>query len=195
LPEPPAPRRRAVEIPPPPIDERDFPVSTLIDRFLDAAEDGEARGRDGRPYSDDELAELEWALAGYVDSHVGHLDASRVRGRHIFQLIDELEDADMPRSRLLSVIDAVRELFSYAADRNLVRVNPAEYVSLPADELEPRPRRQPRVQETLDTRAERPHADRAPFDNFVSEQTIWMLVKIVALVFVCIALVLVAESV
>jgi hypothetical protein len=187
--------RRAAEIPPNPIDERGSTVSTLIDRFLDAAEDGEARGRDGRPYTDDELAELEWALAGYVDSHIGHLDASRVRGRHIFQLVDELEDADMPRPRLLSVVDAVRELFGYAADRDLVRVNPAEYISMPADELEPQPRRQPRVQETLETGVERPTPRGAPFDNFVSEQTIWMLVKIVALVFVCIALVLVAESV
>jgi hypothetical protein len=177
--------------PPPRQEPPQTTVSTLIDRFLDAAEDGEARNGDGRPYSDEELAEREWALSGYVDGHLGELDVGAVRGRHVFRLIDELEDAGMPRARLRSVVGAVRELFDYATDLDLVRANPATYVSLPADD---RPRR--RLPETAEMPA--PAASRlgAGFgDNLVSEQTIWMLVKIVTLVFICIALVLVAESV
>jgi hypothetical protein len=173
-----------------PVDDPDLGVSALIDSFLDAGEDGEARGLDGRPYNDDELAQLEWALVGYVDSHIGQLAVHSVRGRHVFRLIDELDDAGMPRPQLVSVIEAVRELFTYAADRDLVPVNPVKYVSVPTDEHKPLQR----LPETNETREARGHASSSRFDNVVSEQTIWLLVKIVVLVFICIALVLVAES-
>jgi hypothetical protein len=191
------PSRRSEPLDPGP-DHDDMPVSALIERFLSAAEDGEARGREGRPFSDDELAELEWALSGYVGSHFGDLGAGAVRGRHVFKLIDELEDAGMPRSRLRAVVDALRELFDYAADLNLIRVNPATYVSAPAEE---RPARR-RLAETIETRAARPRGERgersepsAFGDSMISERVIWMCVKIVTLIFICIALVLVAESV
>jgi hypothetical protein len=193
-PEPVAPprrevRRRAPQPPPDPV--MSMSMSELIDEFLDAAEDGEARGSEGRPYSDDELGELGWALTGYVESHLADVDLGEVRGRHVFRLIEELEDAGMPRSRLRSVIGALRQLFDYAADRGLVRVNPAKYISLPDDDR--RPRR--RLAETLETRrAPAPAPDR-PFEGAMSEAAIWMIVKIVALVFVCIALVLAAESI
>jgi hypothetical protein len=190
--EPPEPRRVRPPAPDPePLETYgDVAVSALIDMFLDAAEDGEARGRDGRPYSDDEIADLSWALTGYVESHFGDLGASTVRGRHVFRLIDELEDAGMPRSRLRSVIDALRALFDYATDRDLVRVNPATYISLPADE---RPRA--RLPETLELGAPGRSARGVLTDGVVSERVIWMCVKIVTLAFVCIALILVAESV
>jgi hypothetical protein len=175
---------------PPPVDASDLGVSALIDSFLDAAEDGEARASDGRPYNDDELAQLEWGLVGYVDSHIGQLAVRSIRGRHIFRLIDELDDAGMPRPQLVSVIEAIRELFTYAADRDLAPVNPVKYVSVPIDERKPLQR----LPETNETREARGHRPSAPFDNVVSEQTIWLLVKIVVLVFICIALVLVAES-
>ena len=168
----------------------DIAVSALIDSFLDAAEDGEARTAEGRPYNDDELGQLEWALVGYVENHIGHLAVGSVRGRHVFRLIDELDDASMPRPQLLSIIEAVRELFTYATDRGLVRANPAKYVSVPSDDQKPL-QRLPETNETREAGAQPPST---PFDNVVSEQTIWLLVKIVVLVFICIALVLVAES-
>jgi hypothetical protein len=174
----------------PAVDDRDLGVSALINSFLDAAEDGEARAQDGRPYNDDELAQLEWALIGYVDSHIGQLAVRSIRGRHVFRLIDELDDAAMPRPQLVSVIESIRQLFTYAADRDLVRVNPVKYVSVPTDEREPLQR----LPETNETREAPVRAHSAAFDNVVSEQTIWLLVKIVVLVFICIALVLVAES-
>jgi hypothetical protein len=183
---------RPVPPEPGPVEEdEEVAVSTLIDMFLDAAEDGEVRDRSGRPYSDDDIADLAWALTGYVESHFGDLDPGAVRGRHVFRLIDELEDAGMPRSRLRLVVDALRALFDYATDRDLVRVNPATYMSLPADD---RPRvRQP---ETLRMGPRQADPERGPFaDSVVSERVIWMCVKIVTLIFICIALVLVAESV
>jgi hypothetical protein len=173
-------------------DENELPVAALIERFLDAAEDGEARTRDGHPYSDDELAELEWALSGYVGSHFGGLDAGTVRGRHVFKLIDELEDAGMPRSRLRAVVDSLRALFDYAVDLGLIRVNPATYVAVPADDRAPRKR----LVDTLETRVARPRGEAAQDGgNMISERAIWMSVKIVTLAFICIALILVAESV
>jgi hypothetical protein len=108
----------------------------------------------------------------------------------VFRLIDELDDASMPRPQLLSVIEAIRNLFAYAADRDLAPVNPVKYVSVPTDEDKPLQR----LPETNETRETRGRASSGPFDNVVSEQTIWLLVKIVVLVFICIALVLVAES-
>jgi hypothetical protein len=174
------------------VESHDLPLAELIERFLNAAEDGEARDRDGRPYSDEALAELEWALGGYVDGHLSDLDAGAVRGRHVFRLIEELEDAGMPRSRLESVVGALRELFDYATDMGLVRVNPATYVSLPANERRPRSR----LRETVETRTPPAARDTAAFgENLISERTIWMCVKLVTLIFICIALVLVAESV
>jgi hypothetical protein len=209
----PQPARRPTRRPAPqPQPERHAPpehhglsVTSLIDTFLDAAEDGEARGASGRPYTDDELAELEWALAGYVEGNFHDLDAGAVRGRHVFRLIDELEDAGMPRSRLRSVVGALREMFEYAADRDLVRVNPAAYVSLPEDDRRPRVRlpetieaRIPRVSRSSREGAPAHFGSNAPSPlggNLVSEDVIWMCVKIVTLVFVCIALVLAAESI
>jgi hypothetical protein len=192
---------RSRELPAPRAHDRDdIPVSQLIERFLDAAEDGEARSRDGRPYSDDELAELDWALGGYVAGNIGDLSAGAVRGRQVFRLIDELEDAGMPRSRLHAVVGALTELFDYAVDLGLVRVNPATYVAVPGDD--PRPRQ--RLRETLEMRAPRSPGDGARgalrdagafADNVISERAIWMSVKIVTLIFILIALVLVAESV
>ena len=188
-----SPRPRRNDFQDPHADSDEMPVSELIEKFLNAAEDGEARGRDGRPFSDDELAELEWALSGYVGSHFGDLNAGSVRGRHVFKLIDELEDAGMPRSRLRAVVDSLRALFDYAADLNMIRVNPATYVSTPAEE---RPARR-RLVDTIETRAARPRGEAAQAfgDSVVSERVIWMCVKIVTLIFICIALVLVAESV
>jgi hypothetical protein len=189
------------ELPAPRADSRDdISVSQLIERFLDAAEDGEARGRNDRPYSDDELAELDWALAGYVAGNIGDLRAGAVRGRQVFRLIDELEDAGMPRSRLHAVVGALAELFDYAVDLGLARVNPATYVSVPDDDRRPRKR----LRETHEMRAPRAQGDGprsvlrdagAFADNVVSERAIWMSVKIVTLIFILIALVLVAESV
>jgi hypothetical protein len=170
----------------------DVPLSALVDQFLDAAEDGEARDRDGRPYSDEALGELEWALGGYVAGRFSELEAGAVRGRHVFRLIEELEDAGMPRSRLESVIGALRRMFDYASDLGLVRVNPAAYVSLPSDD--DRPRR--RLRETIETRTPPASRDAGGFgESVISERTIWMLVKIVTLIFICIALVLAAESI
>jgi hypothetical protein len=179
-------RRRSAPVP-----EPGLSVPQLIDDFLDAAEDGEARGSDGRPFSDEELAELGWALTGYVEPHLGGVDAADVRGRDVFRLIDQLEDADMPSSRLRSVMEAMRELFDYAADRGLVRANPARYIAPPPDDR--RPRR--RLTETLEARGVPPPRASGPLGDAVSEATIWFIVKIIALVFICIALVLVAESV
>src|SRR3954470_3387086 len=170
---PPArPRRSRFDDAGPARDE--MPVSALIEKFLDAAEDGEARGPDGRPYSDDQLAELEWALSGYVGSHFGDLSATAVRGRHVFKLIDELEDAAMPPSRLHAVVDALRELFDYAADLNMIRVNPATYVSTPAEGRAPRRR----VVDTIQTRVARPRGEAAAptapvAENMISERMIW----------------------
>jgi hypothetical protein len=173
-------------------------VATLIERFLDAAEDGEARDSKDRPYSDDELSELEWALENYVRSHLGDLDAATVRGRHVFRLVDELEDAGMPRSRLRSVVTAVRELFDYGVSLDLIRTNPAGYISLPDDS---RPSR--RLADTVESRIPGRGPSRAAGavggngvgETMISERAIWMSVKIVTLAFICIALILVAESV
>jgi hypothetical protein len=70
-------------------------------------------------------------------------------------------------------------------------VNPARYIALPEDDRRPRQR----LADTLEARRGGTSAMPAAFGEAISEATIWMIVKIVALVFICIALVLVAESV
>jgi hypothetical protein len=73
-----------------------------------------------------------------------------------------------------------------------VRVNPATYISLPSDDRRPRQR----LRETIETRTPSAPREAAAFgESLISERTIWMLVKIVTLIFICIALVLAAESI
>lgn len=125
-------------------------LTDLIEEFLEAAEDGSAGDRHGRRYTRDAIVELRWCLDGHVRERLGMLNARDVSRDDVEELVYELGDAGVSRRRLRALVRSVRALYDYAAERRLVRHNPAERVALPDEEdvLKPagggrRPRRTP----------------------------------------------------
>jgi hypothetical protein len=108
-------------------------VSTVIKDFVAAAERGEARGRDGAPYTRPRLSQLRAGLA-YVDSELGGTPLQAVRRRHVQALVDELHTAGLSPDRVIEVVSTFRDLFVYAIQRDLADFNPIVQLRLPADE-------------------------------------------------------------
>jgi len=118
---------------------------------------------------------------------------AEVRTRHVQALIDRLDAGGLSQRRVDAVVHALRSLFAYARERDLVESSPAEAVALPDEE--PVPAAVPAVA-TATAGAEAAGAPVAsPTVAMIPEQVIWSCLKAVTLMFVLIALVLVAESV
>jgi hypothetical protein len=164
-------------------------VDAVVEELLAAAARGSARDRYGRRFDEEGLRSLRWALKGHVHEEIGSMAIAEVRTRHVQALVDRLDVSGLSQRRVDAVVYALRTLFAYAQERELVQTSPADAVALPDDEPLAPAVPAPPVPTTVPTVAE-PAAM-----GFVPEQLIWMLLKVVTLVFVLIALVLVAESV
>ena len=105
-------------------------VAEVIEDFLAAAGRGAAHDRDGRRYSREALAELDWCLRGHVREALGELRIDQVRRDDVEDLIVELADEGISRRRRRAVATSVRALYDYAMEERLVRRNPAERVAL-----------------------------------------------------------------
>ena len=118
-------------------------VNDLIEEFLEAVDEGFARDRYGRPFSPEAARKLHWSLEGYVSEKLGVAALSDVRRQDVEDVIFALGESGLPKGRLLALATAVRALYDYAAERDLVRHNPAVRVAIPDDdEAAPvRPRR------------------------------------------------------
>jgi hypothetical protein len=104
-------------------------LGTLIDEFLQAAEDGMIL--DGsRPYSKESIRALRGALS-YVDSELGTMDVQDVRRNHVQALIDQLLGSGLPQVRVVAVAAALDSLYAYAIKRDLVGFNPVVALQLP----------------------------------------------------------------
>jgi hypothetical protein len=104
-------------------------LGTLIDEFLQAAEDGMIL--DGnRPYSRESIRALRGALS-YADSELGTLDVQDVRRRHVQALLDQLLASGLPPVRVVAVAAALDSLYAYAIKRDLVGFNPVVALQLP----------------------------------------------------------------
>jgi hypothetical protein len=163
-------------------------VDEVVSEFLEAARSGRARDTDGEPYDPDALSDLRWALQGHVSAELGSMRIAEVRGTELRRLVRRLDERGLPAARMRSVIAAVRALLRDAARRGLVSWSAADTLVLGEDDRAlgppgPEARRQPVV----------PAAPSVP--GMVPDEVIWMVLKVVAIVFALIALVLVAESV
>jgi hypothetical protein len=168
-------------------------VDSVIEELLAAAARGSARDRYGRRFDGDGLRGLRWALTGHVHEELGSMAIAEVRTRHVQALIDRLDAGGLSQRRVDAVVHALRSLFAYARERDLVESSPAEAVALPDEE--PVPAAVPAVA-TATAGAEAAGAPVAsPTVAMIPEQVIWSCLKAVTLMFVLIALVLVAESV
>lgn len=179
-------------------------LGAVIDEFLQDAEDGRARDRNGNPYSPERLRQLRGSLS-YVDSALGSTNLEDIRRRHVQAMVDQLGNAGVTTDRVTSITSSLRSLYAYAIRRDLVGYSPVVELSLPGpDELEPSGNGAVYAlpNDTLSgvvARAERVEAEPEP-QRFTPtampmEQVMWWAVKVVVLLFALIALVLVAESV
>lgn len=109
-------------------------VSEMIDEFLEVLDRGSARDRYGRPFTPEAVGELHWLLGGHVDEELGDTRLRELRRGDVEALIYELADGGVPRRRLRALAKSVRALYDYAAERDLVRHNPAERVAIPDED-------------------------------------------------------------
>ena len=156
-------------------------MEDVIDEFLEAVRRGSARDRYGRSFTRAAARELDWCLRGYVSEELGGMELTDVRRRDVEALIYGLGDAGISRRRLRAVAKSVRALYDYAAERDLVRHNPAERVALPDEDEAEQPT----------TRAQR-RSRRQPLD--AADRAIALGLRAATVAFALIALVLFAES-
>jgi hypothetical protein len=109
-------------------------VGEMIEEFLQEVEGGFARDRYGRPFTPEAAHELHWSLAGYVDEELGATSLTDLRRQDLEALIYKLADRGVPRRRLRALAKSVRALYDYAAERDIVRHNPAERVAIPDED-------------------------------------------------------------
>ena len=108
-------------------------------QFVEAAREGVALNKWGRRYRRRAVQDLESALRQVPD------DLARRRMRDcrrgdLQQLVDDMTRRGLSGSRVRSVVNALRSLYRWAQDRELVVNNPAELVRLPAMDAKPRDR-------------------------------------------------------
>jgi hypothetical protein len=166
-------------------------VDAVVEELLSAAARGSARDRYGRRFDAEGLRGLRWALTGHVHEDLGSMAIAEVRTRHVQALIDRLDAGGLSQRRVDAVVHALRSLFAYARERDLVESSPADAVALPDEEIE---RVAPPVAATPTAQATGAQLA-PPAVAMVPEQVIWTCLKGVTLIFILIALVLVAESV
>jgi hypothetical protein len=173
-------------------------VDAVIEDLLAAAARGSARDRYGRRFDTDGLRGLRWALNGHVHEEIGSMAIAEVRTRHVQALVDRLDAGGLSQRRVDAVVHALRTLFGYAAERELVASSPAEALAL-ADDESPLDASPARATATMPMPSAGVPASATPATppavGMVPEQVIWTSLKAVTLMFILIALVLVAESV
>ena len=111
--------------------ERDHgQLGRLIDEFVEAAENGLARDRDGFEYPPSAVHELRDSLS-YVDAQLGTMRIDDVRRRHVQGMVDELYESGLDIERIRAVVAALGSLYIYALQRDLVDFSPVVQLSLP----------------------------------------------------------------
>lgn len=108
-------------------------------RFVEAAREGRALNKHGRRYKPSALKDIDECLRVHVIPRLGPRRLTDVRRSDVQKLIDDLTPA-MSGSRVRSVVNAIRSLYRWAQDREMVGHDPAALVRLPAMNATPRDR-------------------------------------------------------
>jgi hypothetical protein len=108
-------------------------------RFVAAAREGVALNKWGRRYRRRAVQDLESALR-QVPDQLARRRLGDVRRGDLQKLVDDMTRRGLSGSRVRSVVNALRSLYRWAQDRELVSHNPAELVRLPAMDATPRDR-------------------------------------------------------
>jgi hypothetical protein len=158
-------------------------VGDLVDEFLQTIDEGFARDRYGRPFTPEAARELKWSLGSYVHEHLGATPLTDLHRDDLEGLFYQLAGAGISRRRLRSLAKSVRALYDYAAERDLVRHNPADRVALP-DENEVE---QPAAGEA---RRSDPTTPMPP----IADRAISLTLRLATLVFVLVAVFFLVQS-
>jgi hypothetical protein len=108
-------------------------------RFVAAAKEGVALNKWGRRYRRRAVQDLESALRQVPDK-LARRRLGDVRRGDLQELVDDMTRRGLSGSRVRSVVNALRSLYRWEQDRELVAHNPAELVRLPAMDATPRDR-------------------------------------------------------
>jgi integrase len=108
-------------------------------RFVAAAKEGVALNKWGRRYRRRAVQDLESAMRQVPDK-LARRRLGDVRRGDLQELVDDMTRRGLSGSRVRSVVNALRSLYRWAQDRELVGHNPAELVRLPAMDATPRDR-------------------------------------------------------
>ena len=99
--------------------------------FIEAAKDGRALNKHGRPYKRSAWEDIDECLGNHVVPKLGSRWLTDVRRADVQYLVDDLAPK-LSGSRVRSVVNAIRSLYRWAQDRELAAHDPAALVRLPA---------------------------------------------------------------
>jgi hypothetical protein len=111
-------------------------LGAVIDRFMQAAEKGEADDGYGQHYTSDGLRELHSSLS-HVKSELGTMHVQAIRRWHVQGMLDELRRAGLAPGRLTAVVEALHALYSHAIERGLVDDSPVIWLTFPQQAVRP----------------------------------------------------------
>jgi integrase len=108
-----------------------LPLRVAHERFIAAAQEGRALNKHGRRYKRSAWEDIDECLRGHVLPRYGGRRLADLRRADVQRLVDELAPR-MSGSRVRSIVNALRSLYRWAQDRELVATDPAARVRLPA---------------------------------------------------------------
>ncbi|HWY18933.1 MAG TPA: tyrosine-type recombinase/integrase [Solirubrobacteraceae bacterium] len=114
-------------------------VREAHERFIEAARANRALNKKGRPYKQTAIRNIDQSLAKHVLPALGARRLVDVRPRDIQRIVDDLSPK-LSGSRIRSVVNAIRSLYAWAKQRELVTHDPAAGIRLPALNVTPRER-------------------------------------------------------
>jgi integrase len=114
-------------------------VAEAVKQFLAACRSGVALNKKDRRYKPSAVRDLEGCLLGHVVPELGTKRLGNVRRGDVQRLVDRRAPTHSG-SRVRSVVNAIRSLYAWAQDRDLVEHDPAGRVRLPAVDATPRDR-------------------------------------------------------
>lgn len=100
-------------------------------RFIAAVKEGRALNKHGRRYKQSAWEDIDECLSKHVIPTLGPRRLVDIRRSDVQRLVDDLTPK-MSGSRVRSIVNAIRSLYRWAQDRELVAHDPAARVRLPA---------------------------------------------------------------
>jgi integrase len=108
-------------------------------RFVEAAREGRVFNKHGHRYKPSAIKDIDECLRVHVIPRLGPRRLTDLRRSDVQRLVDDLAPT-MSGSRVRSVVNAIRSLYRWAQDREMVGHDPAALVRLPAMNATPRDR-------------------------------------------------------